>query len=147
MKNIFIILIIFFYGCDFKPVYIKGNESGLEFNKIISIGDEKLNRLLVKTLGLKELSNNNLNLKLDSNYNILETSKNSRGLIETYKSIITINLIIESDGKIKKTKNFSKEFSYNSKDNKFELLKYQNKIKSNLSAELANEIYIYLKLQ
>ena len=41
-------------------------------------------------------------------------------------------------------KNFIKEFTYNNKQNKFELIKYQNSIKDDLIDKIINEIIIYL---
>ena len=43
-------------------------------------------------------------------------------------------------------KNFSKEFNYNNKQNKFELVEYQNSVKNDLVDKIVGDIIIYLNL-
>ena len=88
-----------------------------------------------------------MELIISTNYKIEETSKNTKGQIATYRSIIDTQLIIKKEKTILKQENFSNEFSYNNKDNKFELLKYQNDIRNNLINELIGEIILFLKLR
>ena len=120
----------------------------LEFNKIVSIGDQRLNKKIINTVGLLESEfNESLNeLSLETNFDIEETSKNSKGQVETYRSVINVKLTIKKDEKILKSKNFLKEFSYNNKDNKFELTQYQSEIKNNLINKSSEEILLFLNL-
>ena len=76
-----------------------------------------------------------------------ETSKNSKGIVETYRSKITVLINIKKNKKIVKSKEFSKDFSYSNRDNKFELVQYQNKIKSNLIDKSIEEINLYLNIE
>ena len=151
MKIFKIILILNFFfsaSCGYKPVYLKNDEIILEFNKITSVGDNKINRKIINIIGIKKNeTKNNLNeLIIKTDYNEEETSKNSKGQIETYRSIINIQLTIKDGEKIIKSKNFLNEFSYNNKDNKFELTQYQNEIKSNLINKSSEEIILFLNL-
>ena len=120
----------------------------LEFNKIVSIGDQRLNKKIINTVGLLESEfNESLNeLSLETNFDIEETSKNTKGQVETYRSVINVKLTIKKDEKILKSKNFLKEFSYNNKDNKFELTQYQSEIKNNLINKSSEEILLFLNL-
>ena len=118
----------------------------MEFNSIISTGDNRINRQIINIVGLKEsLSNENI-LTLKSSYTVKETSKNSKGQIATYRSIVNLQLTNRKDNKIIKSKNFLNEFSYNNKSNKFELDQYQTTIKNNLINELAEEIILFMNL-
>jgi len=45
-----------------------------------------------------------------------------------------------------KKKSFVKDFSYNKKDNKFELAEYQKEIEINLVDEIIEELTMYLNL-
>jgi len=147
--KIFLILILLINtSCGYKPIYSKSNQLALEFNKIFSTGDKKLNRKIINAIGLKEnISNNNLNeLILKTSFKIEETSKNSKGQVETYRSIINIQLTIKKGDKIIKNKNFLNDFSYNNKDNKFELTQDQNEIKNNLINKSSEEILLFLNL-
>ena len=147
-KIIIIFILLISTSCGYKPIYLKNNQLALEFNKIFSTGDKKLNRKIINAVGLKEnISNNNLNeLILRTSFKIEETSKNSKGQVETYRSIIDIQLTIKKGGKIIKNKNFLNDFSYNNKDNKFELTQDQNEIKNNLINKSSEEILLFLNL-
>lgn len=148
MKKLLILLIFFISSCGYKPVYIKNDQLILEFNKIDSIGDQRLNKKIISTVGLIENeSNNSLDeLILETNFNIEETSKNLKGEVETYRSIISVQLTIKKDDKILKNKFFLNEFSYNNKDNKFELKQLQNEIKNNIVNKSSEEILLFLNL-
>ena len=147
--KIFLILILLINtSCGYKPIYSKSNQLTLEFNKIFSTGDKKLNRKIIYAVGLKENSSkSNLNdLILETNFKIEETSKNSKGQVETYRSIINIQLTIQKNGEIIKSKKFLNDFSYNNKNNKFELTQDQNEIKNNLINKSSEEILLFLNL-
>ena len=148
LKIIFVFIFLLNSSCGYKPIYMKNDELILEFNNIILIGDEKLNNKIINTVGIKEnRTNNKLNeLIIKSTFNIEETSKNSKGQVITYRSIINVQLTIKSNEKVIKNKNFLNEFSYNNKNNKFELTQYQNEIKNNLINKSSEEILLFLNL-
>lgn len=146
MKKLIIILLLFTVSCGYKSIYSKNDQVILEFNEIVLNGNEKLNRQIINILNLKENILSDKKLLLTTTYNTEETSKNLKGEVETYRSIIKTQIIIKKDEKILKNKNFSNEFSYNNKNNKFELTKYQNEIKNNLINDLSGEIILFLRL-
>ena len=133
-------------SCGYKPIFSKNDQLILEFNKIITNGNNRINKNIINNVSLKENLSSDHELTLTTDYKIEETSKNSKGQVETYRSIIITQLSIKKGGKILKSNNFINEFSYNNKDNKYELTKYQNKIKNNLINELSEEIILFLKL-
>ena len=56
-----------------------------------------------------------------------------------------MNLKIKNiNDNIIKDQNFNKEFSYNNRKNKFDLVEYQNSIKDDLINKIVNDIIIYL---
>ena len=136
----------FLVSCGYKPIFSKNDQLILEFNKIITNGNNRINKQIINTVSLKENLSSEHELTLTTSYNIEETSKNSKGEVETYRSIISTQLIIKKDEKVLKNNNFLNEFSYNNKDNKYELTKYQNEIRNNLINELSEEIILFLKL-
>ena len=146
MKKLIIILLLFTVSCGYKSIYSKNDQVILEFNEIVLNGNEKLNRQIINILNIKKNILNDKKLLLTTTYNIEETSKNLKGEVETYRSIIKTQLVIKKGEKILKNKNFSNEFSYNNKNNKFELTKYQNDIKNNLINDLSGEIILFLRL-
>jgi hypothetical protein len=148
MKKILIICILFVSSCGYQPIYLNKNLKNYEFQKIIVKGEKNINRQIINFLGLKENTlDNNLNeLLLKTDFNIEETSKDSKGKIKSFRSKITIDLTISNNKNIIESKKFLEEFSYNNKNNKFELLQYQKEIKDNLVNRVLEEIVFFLNL-
>jgi len=146
MKNLLLIIFLFISSCGYKPVYLVSNQNVLEFDKIILQGDENINEILINNLGLKKDLSNKKSLTLNSNYTVTETSKDSKGQIETYRSAIKVKLIITENNKVLYTKDFLAEFSYKNESSKYELANYQSQIKDNLIIKLTEEIVLFLNL-
>lgn len=146
MKNLTIFLILLCVGCGYSPIYKKGDQLNFEFNEIVIEGDEKIKRQIFSDIDFKKNISLKKNLLIKTTYKTEETSKNSKGQITTYKSIINAEInIVEKNGNIIK-KNFLNEFAYNNLDNEYALRKYQDEIKQNLTRQLVNEIILFLKL-
>ena len=148
MKKIFIILLFFISSCDYQPIYVNNNSKNLEFSEIIFEGDNRINRQIINSLSFKENKNNNsLNkLLLKTTFAVEETSKNSKGQIESYRTSILVNLTISKNKKILKKKDFFEDFTYNNKENKFELVEYQDSVKNNIINKIIEEITLYINL-
>lgn len=147
MKQILIIFILFITSCGFKPIYLKNDQLIKKFNKITLEGDSSINKQIIDELNLEINLASNEKLIIKTNYKLEATSKNSKGQIETYRSIINSQLITKKDEEILETKNFVAETSYNNRDNNFELVKYQNEIKKNLTNKIIEEIILFLNLK
>jgi hypothetical protein len=145
IKRLFLVFFISLSACGYQPLYTN-NISENKFSEIVLNGDMEISeRIRNSSLILEDKSNKNLDkLTINTDYKIEETSKNSQGQIESYKSILNINLLISTKDKIKDNINFTKNFDYQNKSNKFELKNYQNDIKNNLINEVVKEIIIFL---
>ena len=148
MKKLFILILFFMASCGYQPLYVNKNSSDLVFNKIELFGDKEINRRIISFISIKEdKSEEKLNqLVLRSNEDIIETSKDSKGRVATLKTTVEIKLVILDGNQIIKEKTFNENFSYNNKDNKFDLTKYQNEIKNNLVDKIIEQMSIYLSL-
>ena len=148
MKKILIICLFFIANCAYQPIFLNKNLKNFEFNKIITEGEKRINEQVINSAGIKGNGfDDSLNeLLLITTFNVEETSKNSKGQVQSYRSIITINVIITKNKKIIKRKKFSDQFSYNKKDNRSELIQYQNEIKENLVDKTLEEIVLFLNL-
>ena len=149
MKKLFILILFLMASCGYQPLYVNKNSSDLVFNKIELFGDKEINRRIVSFISIKEdKSEEKLNqLVLRSNEDIIETSKDSKGRVATLKTTVEIKLVILDGNQIIKEKTFNENFSYNNKDNKFDLTKYQNEIKNNLVDKIIEQMSIYLSLK
>ena len=147
MKKIFFILLFFISSCGYQPLYQNKDLENFKFRKITLTGDNYINKRVTDTISIQENNEakNKKELFISSSSEIQETSKNSKGQVESFRIIITVNLkIINKINQDTQDKNFIKEFTYNNKQNKFELIEYQNSIKDDLIDKIINEIIIYL---
>ena len=148
MKKILLIFIFLLSQCGYQPIFVNENINNMEFYKITHNGDVEINRKILGSLSFKEnkLKDTLNSLLINSSFEVIETSKNSKGQVESYKSKIFLNLIISNKKRIITNKNFVKEFSYNVKKNRFELVRYQNEIKDNLIDKIIEDIILYISL-
>ena len=148
MKKIFILLLLIITSCGYQPIYkINKNIDTLKIKEIKFSGNKTLSEKISKELSIKIIKNNeSLNkLEVDSQTNITETSKNSKGQVTSYRTTIsTIISIIDDDGNLVRKKNVSKQFSYNVLANKFKLKEYQEEIENNLINQIIRDIKIFL---
>jgi len=149
MKKILLIFVFILTNCNYQPIYINKSLNNVEFSKITINGDKDINRKIINSLSLKENEFDDTlnNLLIESSYNIQETSKNSKGQVESFRSQIIVNLIINNKKETILNKNFIKDFSYANKENKYELVQYQNEIKNNLINKIIEDIILFINLQ
>ena len=149
MKKILLIFIFLLTNCNYQPIYINKSLNNVEFSKITINGDTDINRKIINSLSFKENEFDDTlnNLLIQSSYKIQETSKNSKGQVESFRSKIIVNLIINNKKETILNKNFLKDFSYANKENKYELVQYQNEIKNNLINKIIEDINLFINLQ
>ena len=149
MKKILIIFTLMLSSCGYQPIYINKSLNNLEYSEILLKGEKDLNRIIVNSLSLKENKSNSMLNKLEITTNTLieETSKNAKGQAQTYRTTISVELLIIKEKEIIKNKTFIEDFSYNSRDNKFELVKYQDEVRDDMIKKVIEEIVIYLNIQ
>ncbi len=149
MKKFLVVIIFLISSCGYQPIYINNNLKNFEFSKIVTEGEKDVNKKIINSVSLKENSSNILlnEILLKSSFKVEETSKNKKGQVNSYRSSIFVSLSINKNDKTIKTKNFSGEFTYNNKDNKFELVEHQSDIKDDLINQVVEDIILFLNLQ
>tara|TARA_B110000008_G_C16784675_1_gene490159 strand:+ start:171 stop:620 length:450 start_codon:yes stop_codon:yes gene_type:complete len=149
MKKILILLLLF-TSCGYQPIYkVDQKNNNFKIGGVKLSGNNNLSKKIFLNLPITINKNDkSLNeLKLDTTKNILETSKNSKGQVDSYKTSIKVKLILlDNNNQILKEKFFTKDFSYNIKDNKFKFKEYQIEIENNLVNEIVRDILIYLNV-
>ena len=150
--NKFLTILTFFllFSCGFEPIYSqKKLDSNYNFT-ITSIGfsgNNNINQYLKNNL--VNYTNNKgkekrYDLIINSTITKKITSKNKKGNPELFYTKILINLEIIEDNKIKNKTIFEESFEYKNKSNKFELNKYEENIKKNLTNKLSRDLIEYL---
>ena len=148
MKKIISIFLLFLTSCGYQPLYSGKNTGEFLFNKILLEGDRNINRRIISTLSFKEVQDNfdYDELVIISNKKIVETSKNSKGQVTSYRTEINVEFKIVNKNEIIKQKIFSEDFSYNNLDNKFDLASYQDDVENNLVNKIIEELIIFINL-
>jgi len=151
MKKIFILFLLIITSCGYQPVYkIDQINDTLKIKEIKLSGDKTLSEKISKGLSIEMVkSNESLNkLDVNSQKNITETSKNSKGQVTSYRTTIsTVISIMDGDDNLVRKKNVSKQFSYNVLANKFKLKEYEEEIENNLINEIIRDTNIFLKIE
>ena len=148
MKNLFLVFLLILASCGYQPLY-KTNKNivDLKINNFKVVGDEKISNQIYSKLPFVLIENDkNLNkLVIESKKNISISSKDSKGQAASYKTLLNVKiLILNVKDEIIDQKMITKNFTYNSDENKFRFKEYQNKIEKNLIREIVEEIIIHL---
>ncbi len=148
MRKIFILFLLFISACGYQPLYkVDKNLTKLEINETKILGNAKIGKKIIDKLPFTIDKNNELlnKISIESKNDIIETSKNSKGQVTSYRTVINVNFkILNKDNEILSEKFLKKEFSYNSDENKFKFKEYQNKVEQNLVDKIVEDIIIDL---
>ena len=147
-KKITLLLVIFLiWNCGYQPIYLKKNNLEQKIKTITLNGEQKIDKIIVTSLGVKADKNllTGYSLVLKSLKRIDIISKNKDGNPSAYKTSIIVDVSLTEKEKIIKQKNFVSSFTYNASDNKFNLSQYQKNIELNLINEISEKIFIYLR--
>ena len=149
MKKILIIIFFFISACGYQPIYKVDKEiSKIKIKDAKFSGDQEISKEVFLKLPFIIENNDDLNtLIIESRKIISETSKNSKGQATSYRTSLSINLkITNSENKTITEKKLKKEFSYDTKKDKFKLKRYQKQIEKDLIDKISKEIIIFLNL-
>ena len=150
MKNILVLILILITSCGYQPLYKVEKKSKYEFvNEVEFLGNKKISEKIFSKLPYKiNSSDEKLNkIIFDSKIITLETSKDSKGKVTSYRTSLTVNYsLLDQKNNTLDNKLFSKEFSYNSDENKFKFKDYQEKVEKNLIDGIIENIIIHLNL-
>tara|TARA_Y100000389_G_scaffold52869_1_gene48733 strand:- start:2182 stop:2622 length:441 start_codon:yes stop_codon:yes gene_type:complete len=142
----FLVMFFFISACGYQPIYLNKNE--IVFKDIVFVGDKKINRKIISLSSINKDPKNKVEntLVLESKKRVIETSKNSKGQVASYRTEIEINLTIKINDEIIKQKNFIQVFNYNNIKNKFDLSSYQNDVENNLVSKIVEDLIVYINL-
>ena len=148
MKKILFILILFTISCGYEPIYLNKSSDKILFKKVTFIGDATINKKLTNSLLIKLDKSSKLNNEIifESLIKKEEISKDTKGKVTSFRSTLSVNLKILENNQVVKSKDFLQTFTYANKDNKFELVEYQNKIENEILNKIIEEITLYFNL-
>ena len=149
MKKILIIIFFFISACGYQPIYKVDKEiTKIKIKDAKFSGDQEISKEVFLKLPFIIEKNDDLNtLIIESRKIISETSKNSKGQATSYRTSLSINLkLTNSEKKTITEKKLKKEFSYDTKKDKFKLKRYQKQIEKDLIDKISKELIIFFNL-
>ena len=146
IKKIFFIMLLFTLGnCGYEPMYLKKGTINTKIQNFQLEGNKSINKRIISSLSIKNQGKTSgYKLVIKSNKSLETVAKNAGGDATIYKTTITVMVSIMDGNKIVKDKNFISDFTYNNKENKFDLSQYQKEIEENLINKIIEKIYIFL---
>ena len=129
MKKILLLLILTtLMGCGFKPIY-SSNEFDFQIIKI-ETDQNILNKKFAKKLKSfsNERSSKRISIKFDINKEKLIKVKNKKNIPTIFELKVNLILTITDQENNERTEELTIRTSYNNRDDKFELSRYEKKL-------------------
>ena len=147
-KKIILLLLLLLSSCGYEAIHSKKNSINYNFSvsELTFIGDRTVN------LKIKEKLNNytqgkedkDFTLKISSSSENTILAKDTTGDTTAFKSIISIDIKVLMNNEFKSSFTIIESFNYNNISNKFNLKKYEEKIKINLSETASDKLIFKL---
>ena len=149
MKNFkYLFIFVFVLSCGYTPIYQTDQKLNIKLDTIVSSGDKNINREILKNLDKYRDSdtNNIFDLSINSNKKEDIVTKDKKGNATSYKLTLEVDINLSNISNDKRiTKKFSKDMSFNSKSNKFELDQYRLNLEKNMISQILQDINFYLR--
>ena len=143
-----LLLLMILVGCGYQPIYSSKNLN-FNINQLELKGDIDLNRQIRDRLSNFQSSKSDqsviYNIKINTTSNRTISTKDAKGNPTLYALTVTLNLSYSSLIKSEKNKSFSESIGYQNNDNKFDLKRYENTLKNNLTNTIIEDIVLFLQ--
>ena len=139
---------MFVLSCGYTPIYQTDQKLNIKLDTINFSGDKNINREILKNLDKYRDSdtNNIFDLSINSNKKEDIVTKDKKGNATSYKLTLEVNINLSNISNDKNfTKKFSKNMSFNSKSNKFELDQYRLNLEKNMISQILQDMNFYLR--
>ena len=145
-KIFFFTILIFLSQCGYQTIYSNKNLN-FSVTQIKILNDQNIGRQIKNRLGLLSSNKNadNLNLEIDSKFEKTTASKDKQGNPNVFNLSIFVKVNLISESGIEQSKVFSEAINYNNSENKFNLKKYEDSLKENLTEKIIEDLLLYLQ--
>ena len=144
-KYFFLIILLLFTQCDYKPIYSQNNQNfGV---KIKEFNENRKNKILAAKLKNYSYKKDNIylyELKLITSENKLILSKDTNGDPLLLSLKINLKVDIYEKNKLISKKEYNEQFNYQNLSKKFELTSYESEIRKNIYDKMISKILIDL---
>ncbi len=142
-------IFLFLLSCGYTPVYQIKKDSNFKIDTINFSGDKNIGREIIR--GLENFKKSDSKNVFDLDLNTLKqesiVTKDKKGNATSYKLVLTVNTYLTNKINNKNyEKKFTKETTFNSKNNKFELDELKINLEKNMITQILQDINIFLGL-
>ena len=141
----FTCLLLFIFGCDYKPLYQNNSQNSFDIKINNLEGDDKINSMI--QLNLNKFNNDKSSkqfiIDLNSSYEKIVSARNTAGNNTNYQIIITSNFYIKNQTNSKNL-TITEKFNFTEEANTFENNDYERSIKNNMVLSMVNKLIIEL---
>ena len=149
MKNLkYLFIFLFVLSCGYTPIYQTDQKLNIKIDTISLLGDKNISRKIVKNLEKYRDSetNNIFDLFINSTKREDVVTKDKKGNATSYKLTLEVDINLSNNSNNKNfAKKFTKDMSFNSKNNKFELDQFRLNLEKNMISQILQDINLYLR--
>ena len=140
-------IFLFLMSCGYTPVYQIKKDSNFKIDTINFSGDKNIGREIIR--GLENFEGNDAKNIFNLDLNTLKresiVTKDKKGNAASYKLVLTVDAYLTNKTNNKNyQKKFTKEITFNSKNNKFELDQLKINLEKNMISQILQDINIFL---
>ena len=140
-------IFLFLLSCGYTPVYQINKDLNFKIDTINFSGDKNVGRQIIR--GLENFEGNDTKNIFDLDLNSLKqesiVSKDKKGNATSYKLVLTVDAYFTDKINNKNyEKKFTKETTFNSKNNKFELDQLKVDLEKNMILQILQDINVFL---
>ena len=145
-KIFFFTILIFLTQCGYQTIYSNKNLN-FSVTEIEILNDQNIGRQIKNRLDVLNNNTNadNFNLQIDSKFEKTTASKDKQGNPNVFNLSINVKINITSEGGVEQSKVFSEAVNYNNSENKFNLKRYEDSLKENLTEKIIENLLLYLQ--
>ena len=143
----YFLIFLFLLGCGYTPIYQLKKDSNIKIDTINFSGNTNIGREIIRGLENFKRSDAKNIFDLDLNTSKRESivSKDKKGNATRYKLVLTVDAYFTNKINDKNyEKKFTKETTFNSKKNKFELDQLKINLEKNMISQILQDINIFL---
>ena len=146
-KIVLFTIFLFTVNCvGYQPIF-SSKDFKYSFNEITYAENDKISKNISrKLINFSPKNMEKINIKINSKDDEIILSKDSKGDPLIFEINIFTEIKIEFNNADNKILRFNEKFSFNNQSNKFDLKRYKDSIKENLTNKIFDEIILQLRL-
>ena len=146
-KIFYLTIFIFLAQCGYQTIY-SNKDANFNISEINILNDQNIGRQIKNRLDAftsATENSDNYYLEIDSKSVKTTASKDKQGNPNTFNLIVSVRVNLTNKKNLKETRVFSEGINYENSDDKFNLKRYENSLKENLTEKIIDNLLIYLQ--